>query len=234
MRKLMEQRGTTQNELADYLNKTRQAVSYYCDGSSSPDWETLVKIADFFDVSVDYLLGRTGDQKRAPSSIDELGLTEEAVMWLSAINDHKRWGIGLNVNTIFENPFFRSLVSGIDNYMDAARAEMLYVEIYDRLIEEPVDSPQNAYKEVRQRIEKAISDTIENGQNSDRINEHLRANLLLWRLDDDGMTDIIMPVSGITDVTGYAVSKSLTNLLDSLRKEVKKEVSRDSAIKKKG
>lgn len=79
MRKLMEQKSTTQNELAEYLNKTRQSISYYCDGSSSPDWETIVKIADFFNVSTDYLLGRTEDPSRLPSIVDDLGLSLKAV-----------------------------------------------------------------------------------------------------------------------------------------------------------
>lgn len=61
LRTLMENRvpSVTQSELGKAIGKTRQAVGYYSDGSSSPDWETLVKIADFFNVSVDYLLGRT-------------------------------------------------------------------------------------------------------------------------------------------------------------------------------
>lgn len=79
MRKLMDQKGTTQNELAEYLSKTRQSISYYCDGSSSPDWETIVKIADFFNVSTDYLLGRTEDPSRLPSIVDDLGLSLKAV-----------------------------------------------------------------------------------------------------------------------------------------------------------
>ena len=79
IRNLMQRKNTTQNELANYLQKTRQAVSYYCDGSSSPDWETIVKIADFFDVSTDYLLGRTEDPNRVPCAADELGLTPAAV-----------------------------------------------------------------------------------------------------------------------------------------------------------
>lgn len=79
MRKLMEQKAITQNELAEYLGKTRQSVSYYCDGSSSPDWETVAKIADYFNVSTDYLLGRTEDPSRLPSIIDDLGLSLKAV-----------------------------------------------------------------------------------------------------------------------------------------------------------
>jgi transcriptional regulator with XRE-family HTH domain len=79
MRKLMNQRNITQNELAVHLGKTRQSISYYCDGSSSPDWETIAKIADYFCVSTDYLLGLTDDPNPIPSAVDALGLSPEAV-----------------------------------------------------------------------------------------------------------------------------------------------------------
>lgn len=90
MRKLMEQKGITQNELADYIQKTRQAVAYYCDGSSSPDWETIAKIADFFDVSSDYLLGRTQDPSRHPCAADELGLSVEAIAYIRSYSNPAR------------------------------------------------------------------------------------------------------------------------------------------------
>lgn len=57
MRELLRITGTTQKELAAHLAKSAQAISYYCDGSSSPDWETVAEIAKFFHVSADYLLG---------------------------------------------------------------------------------------------------------------------------------------------------------------------------------
>lgn len=79
MRKLMNQRNITQNELAVHLGKTRQSISYYCDGSSSPDWETIAKIAAYFCVSTDYLLGLTDDPNPIPSAVDDLGLSPEAV-----------------------------------------------------------------------------------------------------------------------------------------------------------
>lgn len=88
MRKLMSQKGTTQNELADYLQKTRQSVSYYCDGSSSPDWETIVKIANFFDVSIDYLLGTSETQTKdvdIQSIVKRTGLSEKSLAYLSSL-----------------------------------------------------------------------------------------------------------------------------------------------------
>lgn len=49
----------TQKELADRLNLTRSALSLYELGKRDPDTETIGLFADFFNVSVDYLLGRT-------------------------------------------------------------------------------------------------------------------------------------------------------------------------------
>ena len=57
LRLLMESRNVTQQEIADYLGKKRQAVGYYCSGESAPDWETIVKLTNFFKVSANYLLG---------------------------------------------------------------------------------------------------------------------------------------------------------------------------------
>ena len=59
LRKLMGDE--PQQKLADYLGKSRQSISYYRDGTSAPDWEDIVKIADYFEVSADYLLGRVSD-----------------------------------------------------------------------------------------------------------------------------------------------------------------------------
>lgn len=82
LRKLMEERGVTQENIAKAAEKTRQTVSQYVNGISEPGYETLVKIADFFDVSVDYLLGRTEDSSRKPCAADELGLTPAAVAYI--------------------------------------------------------------------------------------------------------------------------------------------------------
>lgn len=53
-------RTISQQELADYLGlKARQSVSAYCDGSGQPSWENIAKIAEYFSVSTDWLLGVT-------------------------------------------------------------------------------------------------------------------------------------------------------------------------------
>lgn len=56
---LREQRGYTQEELANRLGISRSALSHYEKNRREPDLQTLNAIADFFQVTVDYLFGRT-------------------------------------------------------------------------------------------------------------------------------------------------------------------------------
>lgn len=51
----------TQKELADILNIERSTLSSYETGRRYPTISVLVRIADTFNVSVDYLLGRKND-----------------------------------------------------------------------------------------------------------------------------------------------------------------------------
>lgn len=53
------EKGIYQKELADYLKVSIGTVSNYEQGIHSPDFGTLCKLADYYQVSVDYLLGRT-------------------------------------------------------------------------------------------------------------------------------------------------------------------------------
>lgn len=87
LRRLLEESGTTKKELAAHLGKSGQAISYYCDGTSSPDWETIVEIAKFFSVSADYLLGITADPSPVPSAVEDLGLTPKAVRYLRTLHE---------------------------------------------------------------------------------------------------------------------------------------------------
>ena len=48
----------TQAELAEKLKTTQRKVSYWESGKIEPDLDTLISIAEFFDVSIDELVGR--------------------------------------------------------------------------------------------------------------------------------------------------------------------------------
>lgn len=57
LRALREKRGLSQAEASRRLGIVRTTYSNYEAGNRQPDNETLKKIAEFFEVSVDYLLG---------------------------------------------------------------------------------------------------------------------------------------------------------------------------------
>lgn len=58
LKELRKKKRMTQEELGKVINVSKVSISGYETGSRSPDRETLVSLADFFDVSVDFLLGR--------------------------------------------------------------------------------------------------------------------------------------------------------------------------------
>ena len=56
---LREQKQISQLKLAMDLNMSQNSISRYETGEREADYETLVKFADYFGVSLDYLFGRT-------------------------------------------------------------------------------------------------------------------------------------------------------------------------------
>lgn len=64
-----EKKNMTQKECADTLGLTLRAWQTYEQGVSEPKQEILCKIADMFNVSIDYLLGRNSEEQTA---LDEL------------------------------------------------------------------------------------------------------------------------------------------------------------------
>lgn len=60
---LRKQKHMSQLSLAMKLNTTQMSIIRYETGKREPDLKTLILIADFFDVSIDYLLERTDNPK---------------------------------------------------------------------------------------------------------------------------------------------------------------------------
>ena len=58
LRTLLSEKSLTQKVIAENFNTTQQTVSRWLNGQNEPDITTLIKLADFFEVSVDYLIGR--------------------------------------------------------------------------------------------------------------------------------------------------------------------------------
>lgn len=63
IKELRKENNMTQDEFGKKFGIVKSTVSMYENGHNSPDDDLKVKIADYFDVSLDYLLGRVNKRK---------------------------------------------------------------------------------------------------------------------------------------------------------------------------
>ena len=61
LKEIRRQRGISQLKLALDLNMSQNTISRYETGDREADYRTLIQIADYFNVSIDYLLERTNN-----------------------------------------------------------------------------------------------------------------------------------------------------------------------------
>ncbi|MDR0293747.1 MAG: helix-turn-helix domain-containing protein [Oscillospiraceae bacterium] len=81
LRSLRESRKLSQQKLADQFDLAQSQIQSYETGSYEPDILTLTAFADFFDTSIDYLVGRTDiNRKIEPVKAHELSGAEEKLL----------------------------------------------------------------------------------------------------------------------------------------------------------
>ena len=61
LKELRNAKNLLQSEIATAVGLSTQTYSSYEVGARNPDYDTLIKLADYFNVTTDYLLGRTSD-----------------------------------------------------------------------------------------------------------------------------------------------------------------------------
>ena len=66
LKELRKSRGISQLRLAMDLSLNQNSISRYETGEREADYATLIKLADYFHVSIDYLLERTDDPRMYP------------------------------------------------------------------------------------------------------------------------------------------------------------------------
>ena len=74
---LLEENDITQRELAEKINVTEVTISRYLSGERSPRIEIVSKIADFFGVTTDYLLGISDAKIYIDDNALKIGLSRE-------------------------------------------------------------------------------------------------------------------------------------------------------------
>jgi len=104
LKKLREEKGITQKQLADVVSVSQQSINKYENHNIEPDIDTLIKMADYFETSVDYIIGHSKIRRKieAVSSYD-LNIEEaKLVESYRALSNNQR----------------KSIVLIIENYID--------------------------------------------------------------------------------------------------------------------
>ncbi len=115
LRTLLVERNKTQEDLAEAIGVSRQSVSQWQYGNTFPDVNMLSKIADYFHVSADYLLGRAKSEQ-----LNVFG--EEAINGLSSYYSDKSIKI---LDILLRSTQFNFLLYAFAAYYEGVSEEKL-------------------------------------------------------------------------------------------------------------
>lgn len=156
LRELMKKNNVSQEKLGKAIGVTRQAVSNYTSGLSSPDWLGIAKIARYFNVRSDYLIGLSdvaSHRLDLESACESLGLTEKAAEHISKYR--------YEYESTFDSESLKLLGSSfmpINNLLESDSYKYFY-DVYLNVLENAsYCAVLNAEKDSRHKVEEAIRD----------------------------------------------------------------------------
>lgn len=126
LRTVREQRNLSQKDVAKYLGISSQAYGYYERGERNPGAGNLRKLANFFDVSVDFLLGRELIKDEPNRLIPLLG-TVPAGTPIEAIEDIEEY-IDISPRFVKHGELFALRVQGDSMEPDLHHGDIVIIE----------------------------------------------------------------------------------------------------------
>ena len=84
-----EQKGYSQNQIAEYLGTTRQTISNWENDKTIIDSQSLIHLADFYQISLDELCGRKMISVYKNSNIKSMILTNACTLWTCFTSTHR-------------------------------------------------------------------------------------------------------------------------------------------------
>ncbi|EAC5600998.1 XRE family transcriptional regulator [Listeria monocytogenes] len=149
LKQLRKNNNKTQEDISKILGISRGAYSHIENGRNEPDMETIVKLADIFEVSTDYLLGKSnnGLVDIIAAHIDS-NATEEDIKEILAYIEEKRKEHAneneINITEIAskedeevnkfvdENEDFKAVAARVMNDAEAVKAVKSFIEYYEQ------------------------------------------------------------------------------------------------------
>lgn len=104
LKALREEKGISQQKLADKINTNQQNIHRYEHGFYEPDIQTLKQLADFFETSIDYLVGYT-DIRHKIETIQPFDLNDDEAILIEKyrqLSNNARSSVMIVINTFLE------------------------------------------------------------------------------------------------------------------------------------
>lgn len=139
LKEARETAGLTQAQLANKLNVSRGAISYYENGERTPDIEFLDAFARYFDLPLDFILGYTDNKKREFVDMDLMFSLNDVAC--EELEEHS--GVGDLLSFIFSHEDYNVLREAYEklaegpctlNYNQLGYISFLITDILNRII----------------------------------------------------------------------------------------------------
>ena len=89
LKQLRKNKGVSQQEIANLFRVTRPCVCYWETGKRLPDYQTLIALSTYFEVSIDYLVGKSDDKENIIQNPD-LPYQNEDVLKLDELTEQNK------------------------------------------------------------------------------------------------------------------------------------------------
>ncbi|HAK1028920.1 TPA: helix-turn-helix transcriptional regulator, partial [Listeria monocytogenes] len=149
LKQLRKNNNKTQEDISKILGISRGAYSHIENGRNEPDMETIVKLANIFGVSTDYLLGRSnnGFIDTIAAHIDSNATEEEMEEILAYIEEKRKEYANeeeIDITDIAakkdadvakfveENPDFKAVAARVMDDEEAVKAVKTFIEYYEQ------------------------------------------------------------------------------------------------------
>ena len=154
---LREDRGLKRQEVADALEISRASLEYYEKGQRKPDIEVAARIAKYYGVSTDYLVGVSAAQVTASENetlktvCDYLGISEasaEQVSYLTSI------GYNTNMDAILSSEIIEILTTSLDDYdKKSIEKAIAYMTLTEAKTKKDKERLKEEYRQADDRLE---------------------------------------------------------------------------------
>ena len=154
---LREDRGLKRQEVADALEISRASLEYYEKGQRKPDIEVAARIAKYYGVSTDYLVGVSAAQVTASENetlktvCDYLGISEasaEQISYLTSI------GYSTNMDAILSSEIIEILTTSLDDYnKKSIEKAIAYMTLSEAKTKKDKERLKEEYRQADDRLE---------------------------------------------------------------------------------